>query len=417
MMMSKLFPFAKEAFAALGVDVDAAIAAADAVPLSLHCWQGDDVLGFESARKVGLSGGIAVTGNYPYRARTPDELRADLDKTLSLIPGALRANFHASYLEDGGEPVDRDAIEPKHFAGWTDWAVGKGIGLDFNTTFFAHPKSEGGSLTNPDPGIRAFWIEHGKRCRKIAAYMAERTGKPCVINHWIHDGGKERPVCSMAPRERLVACLDEILATPYSPAVLDALESKLFGIGAEAYTPGSHEFYMAYVLSRPGDLLLTLDTGHFHPTEMVSQKITAMLCFVKNLLLHVSRPERWDSDHVVRFDDELRNLMGELVANQVLDRVKIALDYFDASVNRVAAWATGARNTRKALLYALLTPYAKLKALEEAGDATGVLVLSEEYKDLPYGAVWAHYCETKGIPGAEWIEDVRKYEREVLRKR
>jgi len=335
---------------------------------------------------------------------------------MSLVPGTLRVNLHTHYLEDGGVPVDRDAIEPKHFKGWADWAVGKGIGLDFNTTFFGHPKSEGGTLTNPDPDIRKFWIEHGKRVREIGAYFAKRTGTPCVINHWIPDGGKERPIRSMAPRERLAACLDEILATIH-PGVLDAVESKLFGIGAEAYTPGSHEFYLAYVLSRPGDLLLTLDTGHFHPTEMVSQKITAMLCFVKGLLLHVSRPERWDSDHVVRYDDELRNLMGELVANDVLGRVNIALDYFDASVNRVAAWATGARNTRKALLTALLTPYDKLRALEEAGDTTGLLVLTEEYKDLPYGAVWAHYCETKGIPGAGWIEDVRAYERDVLSKR
>ena len=407
---------AKEQYAAFGVDTDKAIAAADAVPVSLHCWQTDDVAGFEGQGE--LTGGIQATGNYPGKARTPDEVRSDIDEALSLIPGTSKVNLHASYLVTGGRKVDRDAIEPEDFSYWADWASEKGIGLDFNPTFFSHEKSAGGfTLSSPDPAVREFWIEHGIRSRRVGAYFGKRTGHPCVTNIWIPDGAKEIPIDTLSPRLRLVDSLDRILAEKLDPRCnVDAAESKLFGIGMEAYTVGSHEFYMGYCLSH--GIVPTLDAGHFHPTEMISSKISALLCFAPKLQLHVSRPVRWDSDHVVLFDDELRQIMREIVRTGAVDRVYLATDYFDASINRVAALAIGARNTRKALLAAFLEPVGQLRRLEAAGDHTAVLALSQETLTQPIGAVWDHYCLSRGVPTAPlWLDEVRRYEREVLAKR
>lgn len=414
-MIEKRYELAKEQYAAFGVDVDAALKILDTIPLSIHCWQGDDVLGFEGSDTV--TGGIQTTGNYPGRARNIDELRADMACVLGLVPGPSKVNLHANYL-DSKTAVSRDALEPAHFASWADWAVELGIGLDFNSTFFSHPLGENGSLTNPDEGIRAFWIEHAKRCRKIAAYFGERTGKTCITNHWTHDGEKEIPIDTLGPRMRLRDSFDKIFEEKLDKNLTrDAVESKLFGIGSEAYVPGSHEFYMGYALTRP-DILLTMDAGHYHPTEVISSKISAMLCFVEKLLLHVSRPVRWDSDHVVLLDDETRQIMREVVRCEALDRVYIALDYFDASINRIIAWATGARNARKALLAALLEPTALLKELEAAGDKSARLALQQEVLTLPMGAVWDKYCEQKNVPvGYKWVETAKKYEQSVLSKR
>ncbi|GHU65439.1 L-rhamnose isomerase [Clostridia bacterium] len=409
------FDWAKSAYAQQGVDVETALERLAAVPLSLHCWQGDDVLGFES-KDAKLTGGIQATGNYPGRARSIAELREDLDKAISLIPGPAKVNLHTHYLDAAGS-VSRDAIEPSHFESWADWAVERGYGLDFNTTFFSHPMSEAGSLSHADEGIRGYWIEHGKRCRRIAAYFGERTGQRCLLNHWVHDGAKEIPIDSLGPRERLRGALDEIIKEPIDPKLMrDSVESKLFGIGSEAYVPGSHEFYMGYALTR--NVMLTLDAGHFHPTEAVSAKLTALLCFLPELLLHVSRPVRWDSDHVVLLDDETRQIMLEVVRAGALDRVAIALDYFDASINRVAAWVIGARNTRKALLAALLEPVSRLKEMESKGDGAGVLAARQEELTMPFGIIWDRFCQTQGVPlDRVWIEDVRGYERLVLSKR
>ncbi|MBE6885649.1 MAG: L-rhamnose isomerase [Ruminococcaceae bacterium] len=414
--IEQAYALAKEQYAALGVDTDAAIAAADRVPLSIHCWQGDDVIGFEDFGG-NLTGGIQTTGNYPGRARTPAELRADMDKALSYIPGEKKVNIHACYVESD-TPVDRNEIEPCHFANWANWAAEKGIGLDFNGTFFSHPKSEKATLSSADEEIRSFWVEHGKRVREISAYFAEKTGKPCVNNLWIPDGDKEFPVDTYGPRLRLKKSLDEIQEKPFDrEKVVDCVESKVFGIGSESYVVGSHEFYMGYALSRD-DVLVTFDTGHFHPTEMVSNKLSAILLYKEKVLLHVSRPVRWDSDHVVTFDDELRAIMNELVRMDALDRVYLALDYFDASINRVVAWGVGARNTRKAILNALLQPVDYLKKMEAEGDTSGRLAVAEELKSMPFGAVWDYYCAKAGVPvGLDWLEDARAYERDVLSKR
>lgn len=418
--ITKAYEIAKENYASIGVDTDAAVAALEKVELSLHCWQGDDVLGFENADQS-LTGGIMTTGNYPGRARTLAELRQDLEKAMSLIPGKQKVNLHAIYLDTLGKKVERDEIEPKHFESWAEWAKKLGIGLDFNPTFFSHPKSAAGfTLSSPDKGIRDFWIEHGKRSRKIGEYLGKATGKTCINNIWIPDGYKDNPVDRLAPRERLLESLNEILKEKIDPKYnKDSVESKVFGIGSEAYVTGSHEFYMGYAMAnKDRHLLLTLDAGHFHPTEVISSKISALLLFLDELLLHVSRPVRWDSDHVVILDDELQAIMSEVIRCKALGRVNLALDYFDASINRVAAWVIGARNSQKALLKAMLEPTTKLQKMETNGDFTSRLALTEEYKSYPFGAVWDYFCEKNGVPVKEsWLNDVKTYEKDVLNKR
>lgn len=412
--IQKGYELAKEIYAAYGVDVDKAIELCDQTPLSIHCWQGDDVAGFEK-KEGGLSGGIQVTGNYPGRAQTPEQLRSDMSFAFRFIPGEKKVNLHANYVESE-EVVDRNAIEPKHFSKWADWAVENGFGLDFNPTFFSHPLSEDATLSSADETVRAFWIEHDKRCRRIGSYFAERTGKPCVINHWIPDGSKEIPVDTLAPRLRLKDSYDQIFAEP-APGVVDGVESKVFGIGVESYTVGSHEFYLGYAMQNE-NVILTMDTGHYHPTEVVSAKLSAVLTFKDKVLLHISRPVRWDSDHVVAYDDETRAIMNEVVRMNALDRVYLALDYFDASINRLVAWVVGARNARKALLEALLQPVDTMKTLEKNGDKSARLAFVEECKANPFALVWDYYCHTKGVGvGLEWLEEVKCYEDEVLSKR
>ena len=413
--IKKGYELAKEIYAQYGIDVDRAIETCDKTPLSIHCWQGDDCAGFEN--KGGeLTGGIQATGNYPGKARNPKELRSDLELALSFIPGEKKVNLHAIYL-DTDEVVERNQIEPGHFEKWTDWACKNGLGLDFNPTFFSHEKGDGLTLSSADEDVRAFWIEHDKRCRKIGQYFSEKTGKPCVINHWIPDGSKEVLIDTLSPRLRLKDSYNQILAEKYD-GVIDALECKLFGIGSEAYVAGSHEFYMAYTMENKDKAIVTFDTGHFHPTEAVSPKISSVLAFSQSLLLHVSRPVRWDSDHVVNFDDETRAIMDEVVRMGVLDRVHFALDYFDGSVNRVVAWVVGARNTKKALLEALLQPVDKLKSLENDGDCSSRLAYTQEIKSLPFALVWDYYCQKSGCEvGLDWLEQVKKYESEVLLKR
>lgn len=405
---------AKEQFAAWGVDVEAAEQALDKVRISMHCWQGDDVLGFDSKE---LTGGIATTGNYPGRARNPDELMADIAKAYSLIPGKHKLNLHASYrITD--ENVERDTLEPHHFAAWVDFAKEQGIGLDFNPTFFSHANVKDNlTLSSPDEGIRSFWIEHGRRCRKIAAYFGKELGITALDNIWIPDGFKDVPADRITPRLRLKDALDQILADHYDRAYLeDSVEGKVFGIGVESYTVGSHEFYTNYAARN--DLVLLLDTGHYHPTEVVSDKISAYAPFNRRLALHVSRPVRWDSDHVIKLDDELKELSRELVTCNVLDRTFIGLDFFDASINRIAAWVIGVRNMQKALLLALLTPNAALANLQETNQLTELLARFEEFKTLPFGAVWDHFCETHNVPiGMDWFREVQTYERDVLSKR
>ncbi|MDD6263205.1 MAG: L-rhamnose isomerase [Clostridiales bacterium] len=413
--IQKVYEAAKEMYAAYGVDTDAAIEKALKVPVSIHCWQGDDVGGFENP-DAGLSGGIQTTGNYPGKARTPEELRNDFSKVLSYFPGAAKLSLHATYL-DAGKKVERDEILPEHFASWVEYAREEGIGLDFNETFFSHPKSGDFSLSSADKGIRDFWIRHAKCCRKIAEYFGRELGQTCYTNLWIHDGCKDNPVDRFGPRKRLEESLDDIFSLEVDPACTkDSLESKLFGIGSESYVVGSHEFYMGYCVKN--QKLLTLDTGHFHPTEVISNKISSMLLFLPELLLHVSRPVRWDSDHVVIMDDELMAIMHEVVAGGFEDRVHIGLDYFDASINRIAAWTIGARNARKALLRAYLEPIETLKKFELDGDNTSVLAVNEELKSLPWGIVWDMLCERSGKPsGREWIEDAKRYEAEITSKR
>jgi L-rhamnose isomerase len=408
---------ARECYAALGVDTEAALKRLVSVPLSLHCWQGDDVGGFENAG-MDLGGGLAVTGNYPGKARTADELRADADKVFSLLPGKHRFSLHACYAEMNGRRVDRDQITPEHFARWVGWAKSRGLGLDFNPTYFAHPKAASGlTLAHPDLGIRRFWIQHGIVCRHIGAHFGKELGTPCVTNVWIPDGSKDTPADRKAPRERLAHALDEMFAEPIDPRYnLDAVEGKLFGIGSESYVVGSHEFYLGYAVSRKK--LLCLDAGHFHPTEGIADKISSVLTYLDEILLHVSRGVRWDSDHVVTLTDELKAIGEEIVRGDYLNRVHIGLDFFDASINRIAAWVIGARGTLKALLLALLEPSAKLRQLENEGDFTSRLALQEEVKTQPSGAVWDYYCLKSGVPvGPRWIDEVKKYEKEVLSKR
>ncbi len=411
------YKIARERYAAIGVDADAALKKLSRIAISLHCWQGDDVGGFETDGGA-LGGGLAVTGNHPGKARTPEELRADLDKALSLIPGKHRLNLHAFYGEFGGEKVDRDEIEPAHFSGWIAWAKRNGLGLDFNPTCFSHPKAaDGFTLSHRDAGVRKFWIEHCQRSREIGAAMGKALGSPCVTNVWIPDGYKDTPADRKAPRERLAKSLDAIFKKPLNAKHnLDAVEPKLFGIGSESYVPGSHEFYLGYAITR--QKLLCLDAGHYHPTEGIADKICSVLQYVPRLLLHVSRGVRWDSDHVVTFTDELQAIASELVRGDFLDRVHLGLDYFDASINRVAAWVIGTRNFQKALLLALLEPRKRLLEAEAAGDFTTRLALQEESKSLPFGAVWDRFCEEKGTPvGEAWLTEVKRYESSVLAKR
>ena len=415
--IQRAYELAEERYAELGVDVSAALRQLSTVSISLHCWQGDDVGGFERSG-VGLGGGLAATGNYPGKARTPDELRADAEKAYSLIPGRHRFNLHAFYGEFGRRPADRDQIGPEHFSGWIDWAKHIGIGLDFNPTFFSHPNAaDNFTLTHTDPAIRDFWIAHGIACRRIGAAIGRSLGSPCVTNVWIPDGMKDTPVDRVSPRERLLTSLDAMFDERIDPALnRDAIEGKLFGIGCESYTVGSHEFYLGYAVSR--GKLLTLDSGHYHPTETVTDKISSVLMFLPEVLLHVSRGVRWDSDHVVVLNEELEAVAQELVRGGFLDRVHIGLDYFDASINRVAAWTIGTRNMIKALLKALLEPTGTLRRLEQARDYTTRLALLEEMKTLPFGAVWDRYCEASGVPvGSAWLTEIRTYEERVLAAR
>jgi L-rhamnose isomerase len=411
------YRLARERYAALGVDTEKVLKRLAQIPVSLHCWQGDDVGGFEHLGGA-LGGGLVATGNYPGKARTPDELRADAAKALSLIPGKHRFNLHAFYGEFGGRKVDRNEIEPKHFKNWMDWARSLGIGLDFNPTCFSHPKAASGfTLSHPDKAIRQFWIEHCQRSREIGAVMGKALGSPTVTNVWIPDGMKDTPADRRGPRERLAEALDEVFKKPLNPAHnLDSVEGKLFGIGAESYTVGMHEFYLGYAVKK--QILLCLDAGHYHPTENVADKISSVLCFVPEILLHVSRGVRWDSDHVVILNDDLLAIAQELVRGDYLDRTHIGLDFFDASINRVAAWVIGARNMIRALLFAMLEPHAQYKKLELAGDYTARLALMEEAKTLPFGAVWDYYCLKTDVPvGEAWLAEVRRYEKDVLSQR
>jgi len=407
---------AKAQYAEMGIDVEAAMAAANAIPVSMHCWQGDDVVGFE-VDSGALTGGIQATGNYPGKARNAAELRQDLEMAMSLIPGAKRLNLHAIYLESD-EKVDRDQILPEHFTNWVEWARKMQIGLDFNPSCFSHPLSADGlTLSHPDEKVRQFWIDHCKASRRISAYFGKELGTPSVMNIWVPDGMKDLPADRLGPRQRLAAALDEVIAEKFDEAHhIDAVESKLFGIGAESYTVGSNEFYLGYAASR--DIALCLDAGHFHPTEVISDKISAASLYVRNMLLHVSRPVRWDSDHVVLLDDETQAIANEIIRNNLLDRVHIGLDFFDASINRIAAWAIGTRNMKKALLRALLEPIDALRQAEQTGDYTSRLALMEEGKSLPWAAVWDYYCLQNDIPvGQQWLEKVKFYEEEVLCKR
>ncbi|MBK7894051.1 MAG: L-rhamnose isomerase [Anaerolineaceae bacterium] len=410
------YALAKERYAALGVDTDAALQKLATIPISLHCWQGDDVGGFEDPDR-GLSGGIMATGNYPGKARTADELRRDLDLAYSLIPGTHRLNLHAIYLESD-QKVPRNEIRPEHFAGWVDWAKTNNHGVDFNPTCFSHPLADDGfTLAHPDAGIRQFWIEHCLASREIGAYFGRELGSTAVTNLWIPDGYKDTPVDRLGPRQRLQDALDQVFAQPLDPAHnLDAVECKLFGIGSESYVVGSHEFYLGYASSR--QKLLCLDAGHFHPTETIADKISAVLLYVPELLLHVSRGVRWDSDHVVTLTDELQAIMQELVRGNFLDRTHIGLDFFDASINRVAAWTIGTRNALRALLMALLEPIDQLRTLEAEGDFTARLALLEELKGLPFGAVWDQYCQQQNVPvGYAFMAEIRAYEEKVLANR
>jgi L-rhamnose isomerase len=415
--IERAYATAQERYAELGVDTGRAIERLATIPVSLHCWQGDDVGGFEgSGQEIG--GGLAVTGRYPGKARTAGELRDDVDRALSLIPGRHRLNLHASYAETGGRKVERDALGPEHFRNWVAWAKDRGLGIDFNPTYFAHPRAaDGWTLASPDPAVRKFWVDHGIACRRIGAAVGEALGTPCVTNVWIPDGSKDTPVDRRGPRERLLASLDAVFAEPLDPRFhRDAVEAKLFGIGSESYVVGSHEFYLGYAASRK--TLLCLDAGHFHPTEVISDKISAVLCWLDELLLHVSRGVRWDSDHVVILSDELEAIAQEVVRGGYLERVHVGLDFFDASINRVAAWVVGTRCMLKALLLALVEPTGRVRDLESSGDLTARLALLEELKTLPFGAVWDHYCQTSGVPvGPAWLDEVRRYERDVLAAR
>lgn len=413
--MTKAYDMAREAFAAWEVDTEAALAALSGIAISIHCWQGDDVRGFESL-SAASGGGIQATGNHPGRARTPDELRADLDFALSRIPGRHRLNLHAFYMDTAERP-DRDQIDYRHFTPWVDWAREKGLGLDFNPTFFAHPKADDNlTLSHPDAGIRDFWVDHGRRSRAIAARIGAELGSACVNNIWVPDGYKDIPVDRMAARERLWESLDRMLAEGYDlNHLIDAVESKLFGIGVEACTVGSHEFYLAYATKR--QTALCLDMGHFHPTESVADKLSSVAFAVRDILLHVSRPMRWDSDHVILLGDDVLAMAQELVFAGLLPRTRIGLDYFDATISRTAAWVIGVRNMQKALLRALLLPQARLKGVEARLDHTSRLLLTEEAKDLPFAAVWAEFCDRAGVPvGAALVDDLAAYQSSVAQR-
>lgn len=414
--IEQAWDLAKQRFAAVGVDVDAALARLDTLPVSMHCWQGDDVTGFENPDGV-LTGGIQATGNYPGKARNATELRSDIELALTLIPGPKRLNLHAIYLESD-TPVARNKIEPRHFSRWVEWAKKHHLGLDFNPSCFSHPLSaDGFTLSHANPEIRQFWIEHCQASRRVSAYFGEQLGTPSVMNIWIPDGMKDTPIDRLAPRQRLLSALDEVISEKLNPEHhIDAVESKLFGIGAESYTVGSNEFYMGYAASR--QTALCLDAGHFHPTEVISDKISSAMLYVPRLLLHVSRPVRWDSDHVVLLDDETQAIASEIIRNDLFDRVHIGLDFFDASINRIAAWVIGTRNMKKALLRALLEPTEMLRQLELRGDYTARLALLEEQKSLPWQAIWEGYCQRNDVPvDARWLNAVRDYEQQTLSQR
>ncbi|MCA9988529.1 MAG: L-rhamnose isomerase [Anaerolineales bacterium] len=414
--IAKSYEIARERYAALGVDTEAAMQKLAGIPISLHCWQGDDVLGFEDPDR-GLSGGIMATGNYPGKAASADQLRQDLDMAYSLIPGQHRLNLHAIYLETD-KKVERNEIRPEHFTNWADWAKANNHGIDFNPTCFSHPLADDGfTLASADAGKRNFWIEHCIASREIGAFFGRELGTPAVTNVWIPDGYKDMTVDRAAPRQRLLEALDKVFAKPIDPAHnLDAVECKLFGLGSESYVVGSHEFYMGYAISR--DKLLCLDAGHFHPTETISDKISSVMLYVDELLLHVSRGVRWDSDHVITLNDDLQAIMQEIIRGGYQDRIHIGLDFFDASINRIAAWAIGTRNALRALLMALLEPMDQLRTLELDGDFTARLALLEELKGLPFGAVWDQYCVQKGVPvGMAYIDAIRTYEKQVLAAR
>ncbi|MGI5958207.1 MAG: L-rhamnose isomerase [Massiliimalia sp.] len=414
--IQKAYELAKEAYAQMGVDTDAAIEAVKNIKISMHCWQGDDVNGF-LFQDIALSGGIQTTGNYPGRANTVEQLRQDLDMAMSCIPGSHKLSLHAIYA-DTDEKIDLDEIEPRHFASWVDWAKEKGIGLDFNPTCFSHPMADSGfTISSANPKVREFWIEHCKRSRRIGDYFGRELGQKCVTNYWFPDGYKDIPVDRESPRRRMMTALDEVFAEPMDPQYnLDAIESKVFGIGAESYTVGSNEFALGYAATR--HKAYCLDAGHFHPTEVISDKISSVLLYTDELLLHVSRPVRWDSDHVVILDDELNAIAQNLVRTGLIERTHIGLDFFDASINRVAAWVIGTRNMIRALLKAYLEPTEALKQAELDGDYTTRLAVTEELKSYPFGAVWDYYCAQMGVPvREEWLAQVKQYEKDVLLKR
>jgi L-rhamnose isomerase len=408
------YDLAKERYAEIGVDTEKVLPQLEQIPISIQCWQGDDVRGFENP-EGDLTGGIQTSGNYPGRARTAGELRADFKVAMAQIPGKKRLNLHAIYLETD-KRVERDVIEPKHFAKWVKWAKEHDLGLDFNPTCFSHPLSERATLSHPDVAVRRFWINHCLACRRISEYFGVELGTPSVMNIWIPDGDKDNAADRIGPRKRLIEALDEIIAAPLGKHHKVAVEGKLFGIGAESYTPGSNDFYLAYAATRK--TLLCLDAGHFHPTESVADKISTALCFLDEILLHVSRPVRWDSDHVVLLDDATIAIAQEIVRCGALSRVNIGLDYFDASINRIAAWVIGARNMRKALLLALLEPAGLQLAAEKSQDGAGRMAIFEEQKSMPWSAVWEYYCASHGIPeGIGWLQKVRGYEKDTLSKR
>ena len=416
MSIQSRYEEAKQMYAAFGVDTDKAIEVLKNVPISVHCWQGDDVKGFDQDGP--LTGGIQTTGNYPGKAMTPEQLMADMDKAMSLCPGKKKINVHACYaIFEEGEWVDRDKLEPKHFKKWVEFAKERNMGIDFNPTFFSSPMVKDGlTLSSPDKATRDFWIEHGKACIRISQYFAEETGVPCVMNIWTGDGYKDIPADRMGPRMRYKESIEAILAEPFDKnLVKPCVESKVFGIGVESYTAGSAEFTLSFAATHEGCLPL-MDNGHYHPTEVVSDKIPALLCFFPEIALHVTRPVRWDSDHVVLFDDETREIAKEIVRNDALDRVYIALDFFDASINRISAWTNGMRSMSKSLLYALLSPNAMLKELQDTNQLTKVMTVQEEVKTLPFGDVWNYFCEECGVP-ANWFAEIEKYEKEVLANR
>ena len=411
------YELAKEQYGKLGVDTEAVLETLKNIPISMHCWQGDDVIGFDHDGP--LTGGIQTTGNYPGKARTPEELMADIEKAFSLIPGKHKVNLHACYaIFEEGEFVDRDKLEPKHFAKWVEFGKKNGVAFDFNPTCFSHSMAEDGlTLSSPDEKVRKFWVEHCKACIRISEYLATEQGSTCAMNIWIPDGMKDVPADRLGPRARFKQSLDEILAIPYDKEkVLVCLESKVFGIGMESYTVGSSEFTLSYAAKN--GIISLLDNGHYHPTEVVSDKIPSMLLFNDKIALHVTRGVRWDSDHVVLLDDETKEIAKEIVRNDAIDRVLLALDYFDASINRIAAWVIGMRNMQKALLYALLSPNKKLKALQDEGKFTELMMQQEEIKTYPFGDIWNEFCERNGVPvGESWFKDVEEYEENVLLKR